>query len=414
MVFHQRSRSRTRQEHSFDYYPVDQWLEAIDRFDYPNIHLKISGGEPFLDRKNFRDLLAGLSERKHITVGVDTNGYWDPDYFRGLDKSRLWVNVAFHPTQNSFDEFYLNLLRIRSAGFSIPIVNFVLAPENLDEFDEVLSTLQRDGFFVNISTMIPTGIYLSRTERTERELDIIETYNTPLDNYFKIVKPSTRGRLCFYPAMTYYMMYDGSVRVACMDATARNLFTDGIPSIPREAVACEYNECIGCSDMYRGLVDEPRVTEPLNLFTLEHYAEEVKAFRRAGKPAPYVREWLRPEPAASFSQLLPADAIAGPALVGHIDQPALEARSRDRISLSGWATSRRRGSPVSEVHLTIDNQQIGVIRHFSERPDNRFAGWRAMVYLPQLKHGNQVLTVRGVNTNGDDVPIARATVQIVD
>jgi hypothetical protein len=56
------------------------------------------------------------------------------------------------------------------------------------------------------------GLYWARTERTDRELDLIERYNTPSDNYFKLAKPPTKGRLCFYLTMTYYLMYDGAIQ----------------------------------------------------------------------------------------------------------------------------------------------------------------------------------------------------------
>jgi hypothetical protein len=362
-----------------------------------------------------------------------------------VDKTRIWVNIAFHPTQTTFEEFYPRLLKIRDSGFRIPIVNFVLAPENLDDFEQVYSTLEKDGFFVNISTMIPTGVYLSRTERTERELDIVEKYNTPLDNYFKLVRPDTKDRPCFYPAMTYYIMFDGSIRVACMDSTARDLIKDGPPPLPRQAVPCEYQQCIGCSDMYRALEDEPRLTRPLELFTLEHYAEEVQTFRSqrerkerlnrfplglgkllgAGKPFPSYRNQIRPSEEPDVQSLITPDSIRMPLpsspVFGHNDHPVIQARSRDRISISGWAASQN--SPVEEVRLWVNEKEIGVIRDFFYRPDVVLTygreelaktGWRTMVFLPALPHGEHTLTPKAINRNGDCVDLPQTTLHILD
>jgi hypothetical protein len=444
MVFHQRSRSRQKQAHSFDHHPVSEWLQAIRGFPFPKIHLKISGGEPFLDRKNFRDLLIGLSAMTHIRVGVDTNGYWDPEYFRGVDKSNLWLNVAFHPTQTPADEFFSNLLKIRESGFSIPIVNYVLAPENFDQFDCVMARFEKEGFFVNISTMIATGIYISRSKRTERELDILEKYNTPIDNYFKIIKPRTKGRPCFYPAMTYYIMYDGSVRVACLDSTSRDLFTASVPPLPRTAVACPYEECIGCSDMYRGLADEPRITRPLELFTLEEYAEEVQEFRRQRAwnekvgSLPVLGKVLRHEiDTAAFRQELanieetapvismnePHESLPEATVFGRSDQCELEARSRDRISITGWAASRSTGAPIEEVRLDLASHRVGVIRDFFHRPDIATTygrpdmmkcGWRTMVYLPHLAHGEYDLVPQAIDHEGNAANLPPIKIRIVD
>ncbi len=444
MVFHQRSRSGERQAHAFDYHPVGEWLGAIRKFDFQKVHLKISGGEPFLDRNRFRELLIGLSEMDHVRVGVDTNGYWDPAYFKDVDKSRMWVNVAFHPTQRPLEEFLPNLLKIRDAGFSIPIVNYVLAPENLDQFDSVMWKFEREGFFVNVSTMIPTGVYLSRTGRTERELNIVEKYNTPLDNHFKIVKPATKGRPCFYPAMTYYMMYDGTIRVACLDSTVRDLFTEEIPALPRTAVACEYQECIGCSDMYRALEDEPRITRPLELFTLEEYAEEVQEFRRRRawnekvERIPLVSKLLRHDlETAAFrgeffkiKEIAPAvplqdnpQPLPDGAAFGRADQGEVEARSGDRISLSGWAAGRAASDTPWEVRLVLAGQPIGAVRDFFYRtdiarvfgrPEMAKCGWRIMVYLPRLSRGEHDLVPMAVDAQGNETALAPIKIRIVD
>jgi hypothetical protein len=344
-----------------------------------------------------------------------------------------------------FSEFFPRLLKIRESGFAVPIVTFVLAPDNLDQADHVITTLEKENFFVNVSTMMHTGVYLSRTERTDRELDIVEKYNTPIDKQFKIVNPPTKDRLCFYPAMSYYIMYDGSVHVACLD-TSQNLFTDGIPEIPREAVPCPHQRCIGCVDMYRSLVDEPLVKNPLKLFTLEDYADEVQTHRKqhekqqrwessfvgrlfgAGRDKPSFRSQIQLDPPPpDVTQLISANAIRmalpDSPVFGHIDQPCLKARSRDRVSISGWAVSRRHGAPIQEVKITVDGKEIGVVNDFFYRPDVAVnygrpdmtkCGWRTMVFLPQLPHGEYELIPKGVDKDGAWSDLPSSKVQIVD
>lgn len=444
MVFQQRSRNRDTQPHAFDYKPVKEWLAAFRKLEYPEIHLKISGGEPFMDRQNLRDLLIGLSEMKHIRVGIDTNGYWNPDFFRGVDKSNLWLNVGCHPSQVSIDDFFRNLLAIRDAGFHIAMINYVLAPENLEQFEAARSRFENEGFFVNVSTLIPTGIYMARTDRTERELDIIEKYNTPLDNYFKAIKPPTKGRPCFFPSMSYYLNWAGNVRVACLDGTARNLFTDGFPPLPREAVPCEYEQCVGCIEMYRALADEPRIKNPLQLFTQEHYAAEVKEFRRQRAwnkkldRLPFVGRFLRHDlDTGEFRRALATQTVR-PTLIpllaplaplpeasvfGASDQKEVNARSRDRISISGWAASRSTGAPIEEVYFEVANQRIGTIRNFSHRPDVAIAfgrpeltqsGWNAMLFLPRLPEGEHQLVPRGVDREGNAADLPPIRLHIVN
>src|SRR5262249_45286256 len=168
---------------------------------------------------------------------------------------------------------------IRDAGFRVAMVNFVMSPENIDFTEKVLAQMERDGFFVNVSAMIPTGIYTSRKERTRRELELIEGYNPPIDVHYRLVNPVTKGRLCYHSAFSYYMLYDGNIKVYC-GGQLQNVFTDGAPALPRTAIPCPYDHCESCVEMYRALVDEPLVTRPLSLYPLNEYVDEVQEHRR--------------------------------------------------------------------------------------------------------------------------------------
>lgn len=441
LVFHQRSSSGQHQEHSFDYYPVEQWLQQIARFPQRRIHLKITGGEPFLDRKNFLDLLAGLAEMKHIRVGIDTNGYWEPAYYAGLDKSGLFLNVSFHPTQSDFADFFRRLLSIREAGFHIAMVNYVVAPENQNTFEEARLQLEAEGFCVNASPMIQTGLYLSRTERTEQELDLLVRYNTPLDLHFKLIQPETKGRPCFYPAMTYYIRYDGKIRIGCMNEY-RDLFSDEIPELSRTAVPCPQQQCEGCTDMFRALTDEPLYRDPVKLYTLEDYAREFSDYRQQNSvdDAEFrtreVARWRqqveakrRKAEAATLPVLSEASAAELPAepIFGYVDARDdrffIRARSRDRVWVSGWVASRQHGAPVQSVKLLLHGQELGTLRNFHPRPDVAAhfgranllqSGWQALVYLPALRPGRYELLVEATDQEGTRGTLAPWPVEIVE
>lgn len=433
LVFHQRSALRERQAHSFDHHPVEGWLEAIGKFPQRNIHLKITGGEPFLDRKNFLALLNGLAEMKHIRVGIDTNGYWDPSYYADLDKSGIFLNVSYHPSQADFPGFLNRVVAIRDAGFSVAMVNYIVAPENMDTFEGAFTQLDAAGFCVNASPMTQTGLYLSRTERTEQELDLLVRYNTPLDLHFKLLQPETKGRLCFYPAMTYYIRYDGKIRIGCMDKD-QDLFTEGIPELARTAVPCPMQQCETCTDMFRALTDEPLHKDPVKLYTLEDYATEFSEYRRQHSlddPDFRKREVMlwrdrleakrRSANAALELVQLPGAATEPQAegIFGYVDANEdrffIKAHSRDRVLISGWVASSKHGAPVREVKLKLHGQELAVIRDFYPRPDvaSHFgrsnllhSGWKALVYLPALRPGSYELTVEA--TDGAGIPGALA------
>jgi hypothetical protein len=119
-------------------------------------------------------------------------------------------------------------------------------------------------------------------------------------------------------------------------------------------------------------------------------------------------------------------APAGPPF-GFIDKiqgtDVIEALSRDRIFLSGWAGSARVGENIREVGLFVgDNQLASVTKFYARpevvaafnRPDLLNTGWRAFFYLPILKKGKYELTARAVTDSGTTGELPSFKLSILD
>lgn len=429
LVFHKKSQDGAVQPHAFDYYPVERWLGLLDQFADKRVHLHMTGGEVFLDRPNFRTLLSGLSQHKNITVCIATNAFWDPAYFEGIDKSRVTLDIGFHPSQTRVDDFIRRIRKIREAGFEVALVNYVMSPENADVFEENFRKLNAEGFFVQVSAMFPTGVYLTRDTRTKQELEILVRHNTPLDLKYKVLNPQVEGQECFYPAMTYYMLWDGRVQVSCMP-DFQNVFEQGFPELPRTAVPCPHSECIGCTDMYRALPEERLNEHAIKLFTHQDLANEVAEYRRDVRaymtPGDLAREVaelcdhfdrLHRESIASMPQVpegsAPLPLPPGQSLFGYMDAVNgnlfSEGVSAGRIILSGWVASAQYGAPLRELKLRIGGKEIASVREFYRRPDVAvhfgranwlMSGWRTMVYLPVLPAGEHQVIVEAIDPQG--------------
>jgi len=165
----------------------------------------------------------------------------------------------------------------------------------------------------------------------------------------------------------------------------------------------------------------------MKLYTLEDLAVEVTDYRRradddAATRSQVVRA-LRAQLEAQRRQaeaqlpVIPAGAIGAalPAqpIFGYVDPIGdkfyIQARSRDRIWVSGWVASQRCGAPVREVRLRLEDRLLGSVGDFYSRPDvaAHFArnnllhsGWRTMVYLPRLKPGEYRLLVEATDQEG--------------
>jgi hypothetical protein len=401
------------------------------------MNMTITGGEPFLDNKNFPRMLRYLSEDVRFKLRIYTNGFWKPDLYGDIDKSRIYLTSSFHSSQTSFEDYRRRILGIRDAGFQFATLIIVLAPENLDNAEHALTTLESDGFPVTGSAMQPAGQYMDRTERTAAERKLLREFGNPFSLFHVAMSPITEGRACFHPAFSYRLHPDGTVNVACV-GKRQNIFTDGIPVLPRHAVACPVQYCEGCPEMIRAMVNVPHYDRPLSVYHPDEALQENMELREArrnglnpGKSNLFdlvEAHWDRnARPGKTFVPLSQLKSPGGDLPFGYIDKiegsDVIQALSRDRVYLSGWAGSSKVGERIREVNLYLGEKKLASVTTFYPRPEVVIAfhrpdlletGWRALFYLPILGKGEYQLIARAVTESGATGNLPPFTVRIRD
>lgn len=274
-------RTEAKQDHAFDYYSVEQWVSAIAKIRADNVLLHITGGELSLDRKNIADLVSKLTLDGRFEIDIDTNGTFDSSLFEMSVKKKIWLNVSFHPAHITIEKFIIKISSLRDSGYNIVMINFVISPDNINDFDKNYSLLTDAGFFVNVSAMSPAKVFSSNLKRTEEELSILKKYNHPRDFEYKVNKPTTLGKLCLYPTITYKLGFDGKIEIECIGTNKQNLIENGFPDLNPNPVPCPLNKCLGCVDMYRALADEQdNFNNPQLLYARKNYAVDITNWRK--------------------------------------------------------------------------------------------------------------------------------------
>ena len=446
MVFSRRTGEK--QQHSFDHYPVEDWLAAFLRLKQEKIIVKMLGGEPFVDRVNWKRMLSGLLEAGRFEIEVFTNGSWNADFFRDVPTpEKVHMVVSFHSGQTKFEPWRERLLRIRDAGFTIARAITVLAPENVEDAENFLAIMKSDGIQAALTPMTPAGIYMHKKQMAEQVSQLIEREVTPAIAWMQAQRFKTKGMPCFFPSVSYDLEFDGRIRVSCLDIPSTNFIREPLPEGPREAAVCPLDSCVGCMEMVYSMPINPFVEKPVRLFGELDFAEDIRAqWRHTGQNPNHFKETMssafmpdgKTDCYEAFTSLvketvpptidIPVDGIyqAMPdvPVLGYIDgfQQAREARASERIMISGWAYNRSPLGPVKQVRMTMDGRSLGVFEDFYPRPElpQLFGrkellevGFQGLIFLPGLRPGNYELTAVAIDHNGQEHPLPPQPVNII-
>lgn len=256
-------------KHAFLNFSVDEWLKAFNRLNERDTIVKITGGEPFLDAKNFKPFLEGLTSMIHINnIRIDTNASFSPDIYDFPGMEKVGLNISFHPNSINLDKFSEKISRIKDAGIKISMVNYVLCPSQLDMFEAVQERMQKLDIFTN------ANIYVETSEKqTEEGFRMYRKYNPEIDVKLKTGSIKTIGKLCGFPAFGYQMNPTGIINAGCYPNLVGDFINKGLPGTFKKAAPCTRPRC-GCLDQYAFLKSVPQRGNSYDL--MGEYVEDVK------------------------------------------------------------------------------------------------------------------------------------------
>jgi organic radical activating enzyme len=261
-----------RTAHAFDNFPREDWQDALSRhFADARLALLITGGEPFVDRKAMPAFLAFLVAMPMIeSIRIDTNAWWRPSDYRGLEKSRITLMCTFHPSQTTADRFLARIDAIQDAGFHIAMVNYVMNADNLPHYLNYKEQLRSRGIPLH-----PNPLWDSVGVYSAADLALLQNELHEVDFRFR-GGAATLGLKCLFPALAYELDYRGQVHVGCHPAASGSFFAEHLPRPFAGPVPCPHGTC-ACLDKYSFLEG---VDRNLSLDPLRTYGDLLRSDRR--------------------------------------------------------------------------------------------------------------------------------------
>jgi organic radical activating enzyme len=259
--------------HAFDNFAVDRWIAAFEKhFSGKRISMTITGGEPTLDRHNFPRFLKFLTEFCEV-IRIDTNLWWSPEMFDGIDKSKIILMCTFHPSQTKLEPFLNRVKAAKQAGFDIGMVNFVMNDENRHHYEEFKPKFHQLGIPLHPNPLwIADGLY------TRRDMKVMSENMPAWDYLYRSQLLSPIRKPCIYPTLAYEIDYRGDIWIGCHEKQLGTIFSDSLPQLPGgTSVPCPHKSCV-CLDKYSFLAED--VNRNVTLNPLKIYSTELKRIQK--------------------------------------------------------------------------------------------------------------------------------------
>lgn len=230
--------------HSFDNYPPNEWVKAMDRnFMDKKVAFTITGGEPMIDVKNMRMFLSELLSRRYIdNIRVDTNMSWNPSHFRNLpNKEKMIFMCTLHTSETKIGNFISRVERLRELGFAVGIINYVMIPKQSLPYERLMRKFKDIGLPLH-----PNPLWDSRPNEDVKR--ILQIALADIDIFYRTGGRS-KGKICYYPSIAFEMNQNGDIAIGCFPQVYGNIFKDDLPELPNGPVKCPHYTCY-CLDKY--------------------------------------------------------------------------------------------------------------------------------------------------------------------
>jgi MoaA/NifB/PqqE/SkfB family radical SAM enzyme len=266
-------KGRGKTAHAFDNFPIEAWQDAIVRhFGTTRLAVLITGGEPFVDRKAMVPFLNFLTKLPATeSIRIDTNGWWAPEPYAALDKSKITLMCTLHPSQTTVDRFLKRIDALLAAGFHVGMVNYVMNADNLPHYLDYKEELRHRRIPLH-----PNPLWNSTGDYAPEDLEILRGELEDADFQYRSGSLSPLGKKCLFPALAYELDYLGNIYVGCHAPASGNFFDKTLPPLFAGPVPCPHKSCV-CLDKYSFVEGMGR---NLSLDPLRTYGEILRNRRR--------------------------------------------------------------------------------------------------------------------------------------
>ncbi|PSS61539.1 hypothetical protein C6558_26160 [Ensifer sp. NM-2] len=221
-----------------------------------------------VDRQNMGKVLAHLTMKPNVEcIRIDTNAWWKPELFVGVDFRKIILMCTFHPSHTNEEEFKERILVLKRAGVQIGMVNYVMSDDNVEAFKR-----RRDEFAELGLVLHPNPLWLSNGTYSDASLMVMADAIPDLDFRYRTGSDDPFGLQCSFPAVAYEVDYTGKVFVGCHPAEFGSFFDPELPARPTSAVPCPFHSCV-CLDKYSFL---DGVERNLSLNPLAEYSKALQ------------------------------------------------------------------------------------------------------------------------------------------
>lgn len=227
----------------FDNHSVDEWVEAMKKFDDYDVELYFWGGEPFCIEGTY-ELLREWVKMDHVIPGIriDTNVFFADKIAEKCPSSKIKLNCSFHMQYHTLEEEFEKIKMLKELDM-IGMVNFVASRYNLshlkDDYNmtvmELVDYFNGIGVYVNIAGDFA---YANNPDyaRYKEYKDFIMQFISP-EEWGWLRGEHKEERLCTAGQKMFTVGHDGSFS-SCISTKSYGNFFDGVLNIDSEPSIC--------------------------------------------------------------------------------------------------------------------------------------------------------------------------------
>ncbi len=218
----------------FDEHPVEEWVNAMEKFSEYSVEPYMWGGEPFCVEETYR-LLKEWVKMEHIVSGfrIDTNTFFAEKIVRKCPSNKIKMNCSYHMQYHTLEEQFRKVKLLKDYDM-VGMVNFVASPYNLKHLRndynmtviDLIDKFREINVFVNVAGDFAFANNV-KYERYKEYQAFIQQFISPDEwKWLRGVKKTTK---CDAGEKFFFVANNGEL-TSCIDRekTIRGNFFEGI------------------------------------------------------------------------------------------------------------------------------------------------------------------------------------------